>query len=298
MGLAILSCDKEKISTENEKAKTEKNDSTQTTPADSTQTTPADSTQTTPADSTQTTPADSTQTTPADSTQTTPADSSAIAYTLSMNVDGPNYVYLSTDTTNLVGFYYRHDIVIDPFILIHSYSSWGFGMGFTYTNCANDSTPGFNNLSAITKSGVKSDTYFIVNTGGASYNLPAEITFKDGKAYNVKECYVTNSTYAYLAIKNQDDGNGEYCMVKKFEEGDWFALTITGYYNDEVTDSKIVVLAQGDDLLDTWEKVDLTNLGKVDKISFSLESTDNDPIWGMNTPSYFCLDQLTITEAE
>ena len=275
LGYVFVSCDEEKLTPEEEKPVVN-NDSIPSNPTDSTQTTPADSTQTTPADS-------------------------VASYTLAMNVETPDYVYLGTDKSNSYGdssyLYYRQDIVIDKFILTHSFTDYGMGEAFTYTNCANDTTPGYMNLSAITKGGVESNTYFTVNTGG--YGLSAEISFADSAAYNVKECYVTNSTYAYLAIRDRNDGNPRP-YVKEWESGDWFALTITGYYNDEVTNSKIVVLASGkDDILNTWQKVDLSSLGKVQKIRFTLDSSDTTvygPVSYMNTPAYFCLDQLTVTE--
>ena len=127
------------------------------------------------------------------------------------------------------------------------------------------------------------------------YGLPSDITFKDGKTYKAKECYVTNSTYAYLAIKDHNDGNGEYAMVKEWTADDKFTLTITGYNGDDVTATVTFPLADGFNIVDTWQKIDLTSLGEVTRISFSLSSTDNGQ-WGMNTPSYFCLDQLTVTE--
>ena len=257
LGFAIMSCDKED-EFKNDDKKTEKNDSVPSNPKDSAQ---------------------------------TPADT-VIAYTLSASLDNANSFYLSDDTTNNIGYYYRTSISIGEFEMVHGWSSWGFGGGFTYSNCADDTTASNYNMSAITKGGVNGGAYFIAYTGSEFYGLPVEITFKDGKAFNAKEVYVTNSTSAYLAIK---EGKADVA-VKKWEAGDWFALTITGYYNDEVTNSKIVVLANGpEDILNTWEKVDLSSLGKVQKISFSLDSSDQGD-WGMNTPAYFCLDQLTVTE--
>ena len=55
------------------------------------------------------------------------------------------------------------------------------------------------------------------------------------------------------------------------------------------------LLADGLDIVSTWQQVDLTRLGEVTKIAFSMSTTDVGPS-GMNTPLYFCLDQLTVTE--
>jgi hypothetical protein len=45
----------------------------------------------------------------------------------------------------------------------------------------------------------------------------------------------------------------------------------------------------------TWEWFDLLPLGKVDSLVFTLSSTDNGS-FGMNTPSYFCMDDFTTYE--
>ena len=214
------------------------------------------------------------------------------SYTLSISLNKADSVYLGTSTATSTGSYFRDDISIDPFVLTHTYASWGFGEGFTFTSCANDTTAGFTNLSAITKKGVKTNAYFISNAG--AWETPAEISFKDGKAYNVKECYVTNSVYAYLAIKDRNDGNPTP-YVKDWTAEDCFKLTITGYKDTIKTGSVDFKLADGMSIVDTWQKIDLTKLGKVTKLNFSLSSTDE---YGgfMNTPAYFCLDQLTVTE--
>jgi len=217
-------------------------------------------------------------------------EDSAKSYTLSMSLSKADSVYLGTDTTNISGYYFRQDITVNPFVLTHSFGAWGFGEGFTYTSGTDKTTPGYTNLSAATGKGVKTNAYFTANTGGIAYGgLAAEISFKDGKAYNAKECYVTNSTYAYLAIKDQNDGN-QNPFVKEWTQDDKFTLTITGYNGNEKTASVDFALANGTDIVDSWQQVDLSLLGKVTKIVFATTSTD--PM----TPSYFCLDQLTVTE--
>ena len=85
--------------------------------------------------------------------------------------------------------------------------------------------------------------------------------------------------------------------AKKFEKGDWFKLTITGYdENDEETGTKEYYLADLRDeatayIINDWRYVDLSGLGKVAKIGFELSSSDNGN-WGMNTPAYFCFDNF------
>ena len=227
-------------------------------------------------------------------------EESAKSYTLSMSLSKADSIYLGTDKSNSYGdptyLYYSQDITVDPFVLTHSFTDYGFGEGFTYTSCTDKTTPGFMNLSAITGKGVKGNAYFTANAGG--YGIVAEITFKDGKAYNAKECYVTNSTYAYLAIKDQNDGNPTP-YVKEWTKDDKFTLTITGYNGKEKTGSVDFLLADGLNIVDSWQQVDLSKLGKVTKIEFSMTSTDASTYGEntyMNTPAYFCLDQLKVTE--
>lgn len=224
-------------------------------------------------------------------------DQAAKSYTLSATLDKSESFYLSEDSTNSIGYYFRSDITIDPFILVHGWSPlWGFGGGFTYSNCTNDTTALNSNLSAITKKGVKGNTYFISYTGTEDWGLPVEISFKDGKAYNAKEVYVTNSTSAYLAIK---EGKDEYGSCKQWTKDDKFTLTITGFNGKEKTGTIEFLLADGLDVVNTWQQVDLTKLGKVTMIKFSLSTTDTYTYEGyeyINTPLYFCLDQLTVTE--
>ena len=44
----------------------------------------------------------------------------------------------------------------------------------------------------------------------------------------------------------------------------------------------------------TWTKIDLSSIGYCYALEFSMTSTDTGQ-WGMNTPSYFALDALTVS---
>ena len=125
----------------------------------------------------------------------------------------------------------------------------------------------------------------------ADFNGPCYATVKlDGGAV-VPGFYVTNSSYAYNSLTGGDS------FAKKFDLGDWFLLTITGYdANEEVTGTKEYYLADLRDadkayIINDWRYVDLSGLGKVKKIKFELSSTDNGD-YGMNTPAYFCFDNF------
>ena len=225
---------------------------------------------------------------------------SAFEETDSLYVNGllsaPESSYLSTDNSNLgPSTYYKTSFSVDIFEMSHYWSVWGFGGGFTYSNCTDITTQGFTNLSAYPGKGQKGDSYLISNTNSFT---PAEITLQGGYLYNIKGAYFTNASYTALSMLNGDS------FAKKFggadgTEPDWLLLTITGYdNNNNITGSKDIYLAdyRSDDpskdyILKDWQWMDLSSLGNVYKIAFSMSSSDNGG-FGMNTPSYFCMDGL------
>ena len=173
----------------------------------------------------------------------------------------------------------------------HYYSSWGFGGGFIYTNKTDIKTPGYTNNSAITGTGKYGKVYLT-----SYYNsfTPSKIVNLNPDLYKFKGMWVTNSTYAYLSIKDGDS------MAKKFVAGDWFKLTITGYTSSKAEigniDFYLADFRDGKSInINTWQWVDLSSLNNASYIEFSMASTDNNS-WGMLTPSYFCIDGITLTQ--
>lgn len=110
-------------------------------------------------------------------------------------------------------------------------------------------------------------------------------------------CYVCNSPYVYYVIQK---GNN---FSDKFEQGDWFKLIAHGLdENRNETGTVEYYLADyrsanADEwtLNDSWQWFDLSSLGKVASIYFTMESSDTSDENGMNTPGYFCLDKLTVS---
>ncbi len=206
----------------------------------------------------------------------------------------PESYFISDDTVKIddSGYYFIDYIRVYPFKMLQSRSAWGIGYGFTYTNLTDTITPGYTNLSAITGKGQRSANYFTVSTGGSGYGQPAEIMLIDNSVFEAVECFVTNSTYAYHALKYADDGFG---AVKQWTAADKYTLHINGYLKDKKTGTVTFMLADGLDIVDSWQRVDLSSLGNIDKIIFELTSTDMGE-YGMNTPSYFCLDRLTVAQ--
>ena len=175
----------------------------------------------------------------------------------------------------------------------HFYASWGFGGGFTYCNTTDTTTPGYTNLSAITAGGYDGGTTYLT----ASTANEVTVTNLNPDANLFKGAYITNTTYAYLAMAEGDDGNGDYAYVTKFDDSSYFTLTATGYTAEgEEIASLDFALATGTDILDEWSWFDWTEIGSAAYITFSMDSSDTGD-YGMNTPAYFCLDDVTFIEA-
>ena len=105
----------------------------------------------------------------------------------------------------------------------------------------------------------------------------------------MKGVWVNNSTYAALVMR---DGNR---FARKFESGDWFKLTIAGYADDELRDSVDFFLADFRDgktfICNEWTRVDLLPLKGVNRLDFTIDSSDKTQEW-INTPTYACIDDL------
>lgn len=203
----------------------------------------------------------------------------------------------TTTAGEQVDEYYKKTTFSDPKGLVefdHYYASWGFGGGFTYTNKTDVTTPGSYNLSAITASGKSGSVYLTANS---SVFTPAILTNMQADKYQFKGAWVTNSVFAYLAVKDGNDGWGG---VTKFGAGDWFKLEAVGYAinGTEVGRSEIYLADYRDgktEVLNTWKWFDWTSIANAAYIDFEMTSTDTGE-WGMNTPAYFCIDAITMIE--
>lgn len=100
---------------------------------------------------------------------------------------------------------------------------------------------------------------------------------------------VSNNSYAAYSMTNGDS------FAKKFTGKDWFELTIEGFNGISSTGEIKVMLADSSNItpniLETWQTVDISSLGEVTKLTFTLNSSDVGN-WGMNTPNFFALDNI------
>jgi hypothetical protein len=93
------------------------------------------------------------------------------------------------------------------------------------------------------------------------------------------------------------DGD-QYGFSAPLPPGGWFATTATGKLGATTTGSATFFLADlrggsPPGIPATWEWFDLTPLGTVDRVEFEFTGSDMGP-FGLNTPRYFALDDLTV----
>lgn len=173
------------------------------------------------------------------------------------------------------------------------YSFWG---GFTASNHTDMSQSGLNaQYTAATAGGYDgSAQYGVAYTMGSQTDVYAS----DGAAHTVTGCYVTNNLWAY---QNMLDGDATATPFggASGNDPDWFKLTATGKNaNGQTVGTAEFYLADyrfdnndEDYILNTWEWFDLSSLGAVHTISFSLSSSKNNT-YGMITPAYFCIENF------
>jgi hypothetical protein len=171
-----------------------------------------------------------------------------------------------------------------------------WGSGFAYSNMTDSITSGFLNMySSKAGLGHLSSVNYAINYDDG-YFLPGQMN----GTYNfeMQEVYLSNNTFAFNSMRDGDD------YAKKFggfsgNEPDFFSVTFDGFLNGQSVGSSVVFyLADfrfNDNSLDyiirDWTRVDLTALGTVDSVAFHFESSDIGD-FGINTPLYFCMDDL------
>ena len=173
------------------------------------------------------------------------------------------------------------------------YMFWG---GFTASNHTDLNQSGLSaQYTAATGVGYDGTTQY-----GVAYcmGVQTDVYASDGQAHTVTGCYVTNNLWAY---QNMHDGDATATPFggTTGNDPDWFKLTATGKNaNGQTIGTAEFYLADyrfanndEDYIINTWEWFDLTSLGAVHTISFSLSSSKNNS-GGMITPAYFCLENF------
>ena len=186
----------------------------------------------------------------------------------------------------------------------NSFVDWGGGMtswsGFAYSNKLDTMTQSYSNqYSCYAGYQLSGSHIFGISYNASDWNtgqlIPNIVSFST--VIQPSSIMVTNSTYAALTMKNGD------AYSKKFggdtgNDPDWFKLTIIGMLDSNVTGTVDFYLADyrfsdntQDYIVKDWQSIDLTSLGNINKLAFTLSSSDTGA-YGINTPTYFCFDNI------
>lgn len=166
---------------------------------------------------------------------------------------------------------------------------YGYWNAFAYSNQMDKTTQGWTNYSSYADhtngGGANGSSNYIFSFGGDSIMFDETVS--------IENAMFTNSTYAYLYMT---DGSGYI-----YTTDDYFILKITGILNDNTetgtVDFYLANFTNGNSyVIDDWTNVDLSSLGNVDGLKFSFASSDVGD-WGINTPTYYCLDDLQYSSA-
>jgi hypothetical protein len=140
---------------------------------------------------------------------------------------------------------------------------------------------------------------FSAKASGGAFNTPNYAVGKNNSTvvFNQPQGFtamITNSTYAANSMRDGDS------FAKQFTNADqdYFKLTVFGFSSGIIIDSSTLFLADfthldpnDDYILNDWQYIGMPNY-IFDSIQFKLESSDVDPVFGMNTPAFFCLDNV------
>lgn len=118
----------------------------------------------------------------------------------------------------------------------------------------------------------------------------AGLEFSDGKAREIVSMDICPTTYTLSIIKNGDG----YAKALT-EQGDHLTLSITGYNNDTQTGTVNFTLSQDGNFMNGWETKGLSRLGKVTRVSFSMDSNDKNE-YGVKAPCYFAFDNVKVKQ--
>ncbi len=124
-----------------------------------------------------------------------------------------------------------------------------------------------------------------------------QVDFIDALTHRPLGIWVCNHPWPYYGIEHDDGFAHSFA-----DNGSLFKLIVHGLDEEgkEAGMPVVVPLASFHDnsldISDAWQWVDISSLGAVSAIYFTMESTDSSGALGMNTAAYFCLGGMTVLE--
>jgi len=156
-----------------------------------------------------------------------------------------------------------------------------YSAGFTLSDQTDMETYGpTNQFSVYATAGAGDSKQFAVGYYDTYNKAVPTISF--ASAVTPRSVWIANSTYGYLYWSKDESFNPSHKVSD-------FYVVVTGFDGTAQTAQVQVRLADGDTgrIADTWREVDLTPLGRVDRIEFTTVSTDE------MAPAYFCIDDFS-----
>jgi len=172
------------------------------------------------------------------------------------------------------------------------YSFWS---GWALSNITDNTTAGFGNQYASRAGGGDDSEIYAL-----TYAFSGSVLKFDVRS-TVQSVSISNSAYAYYSMLEGD------AFAKKFggetgNDPDYFELKIQKFLDGILSTEEVTLKLADytfadnsqDYILDAWNEIDLQALGLADSLFFTLSSTDVGD-FGMNTPAYFCIDNIFST---
>ena len=177
------------------------------------------------------------------------------------------------------------------FRFANNYSlDWGSWSGFSYSNSTATTGVSYTDdqWNSCVGHGVNGSSNYAVFYEDAYAPMTVTVV-NSSEGEVVSGFYITNAAMTVNAFLN-----GDGMTAGAFGQGDFFLLTITGDNDEEVefylADYRSENAAEHYYVRD-WRWVDLTSLGRVKELTFSLKSSRANS-WGYTTPLYFCMDDM------
>lgn len=206
-------------------------------------------------------------------------------------LDGSNAYFNGSDLSGIKeGDSYRKEIASGSVTLVNYYrpdESGGSWTGFAVSSQTDTIEKTEVNLySSISGQGAMSSPTYLVVSDSAEVILPCIETYQQPKSI-----MLNNSTFVYYHIL---EGS---VSCRKFREGDWLKVIVTGLLGGEVTGEVEFYLADFRDgklmLVRNWTRLNLRGLGNVDKIKFHFDSNYEDDACN-HSLRYLCVDNLDV----
>jgi hypothetical protein len=202
--------------------------------------------------------------------------------------------WIGTPETN--GFSYSD--IFFPTHFEESDSSWqGFGISNIKSTSQNEEQIPGNSAYTTTSSG---NVFSVVKHPNGSVQAPT-LKFEDNKNHRLKSMDINNTTLGVFLLKH---GNETFDRMgyPADANSDWFKVTITGIdVSGAVTGTQDFFLAdyrfdyyKRDYIVDSWTEIDLSGLGDINQLQFSLSSNKTNKEGEMITPETFCIDNIKV----